>query len=293
MKIILSIIFLMSLMLPSSLPTARPVDFRPLFTIYTASAKGTYYQIGSNIRRACPELNVQVIETDGSLDNLSELVQKPVLKAGNRFALVQSDVFKTLATKQQGLFDGIKVIMPLYQEDITVLVNPESGISTLRDLAGKKVSAGAIGSGVWFTATTIKSQLGIDWVKVDKTQEESMLMVLTGEIDALFIVGGHPLKILNELGPSMKSLVKIINISSTDLNEMYGTTRLAANTYPWQPEAVDLRSTKSLLVAAANVTPSATLALTSCITSNISELRSWGHPKWNEVKLSKAYDNVK
>jgi TRAP-type uncharacterized transport system substrate-binding protein len=103
----------------------------PLLTIYTASAQGTYYQIASDLKRVCSKMNIQVIMTDGSLDNINQLIRDPVMKAGARFAIVQGDVLTSVMNSEAKIKGLIKQDQPLYNEDISILVSKNSNINRL------------------------------------------------------------------------------------------------------------------------------------------------------------------
>lgn len=260
------------------------IDNRPLYTFYTASPRGTYFQFGNDLKKACTNLNIQVVATDGSLDNLNQLIQAPPIKTGYRFAFAQADVLLSVFGDDKVTHDLIKVVMPMYNEDITILVSVNSKIKSIEDLNGKRVAIGQVGSGVWFTANTIKDQLGLHWIPIERSPDESILTVLIGEVDAMFIVQGTPVKILDELGWPMKKFVRLLDMKNVP---GYERSTLAAGTYQWQSEIVELRATKSLMVVAADVPQPAVNAITSCISNNLTELQKWGHPKWNSVKIKK------
>ena len=256
------------------------------YTLFTASTKGTYYQFGQDIQRACPELKVDIVSTHGSLDNINNLVQIPKTNKGYRFAFAQNDVVVSVLGPDKQSSVSVKTISPLYFEDISVLVSTSSNIASIKDLDGKKVSIGVVGSGNWFTANALRSQLGLSWKPVERLPEESILSVITGEIDAMILVTGHPFKLFTDLDEKMKGYVKLISLRDVELNKSYITTKLPAKTYQWQDNVVELRSTPSLLIAATDVPPTAIKELVSCIIDKQAELQKWGHPRWKDVQFS-------
>lgn len=261
------------------------IDRRPIYTIYTASQRGTYYKIAEDIQRACNNLNIQIETTDGSLDNINRLITPQILKTGNRFAFAQIDVLTSIFGSEPHVKPLVQVVLEVYAEDINVFVNKMSKIESLKDLEGKRVAIGVVGSGVWFTANAIKNQLGLNWIAVEKTPEESILEVLIGDIDAMILVAGHPVRMFSELSARMQDRIKLLSLKNAELGRRYSTSQLVERTYLWQPEAVELRSTKSVLIAAKDVPSTSVAELLSCIKSNEAALRRWGHPKWNEVKF--------
>ena len=291
MKFITTILAILALLWPiatnSVQASSHKEDTRPLYTIYTASARGTYYRFGEDLSRACSNLNVQVISTDGSLDNINHLIQPQAIRTGYRFAFVQNDALTSVMGTEPRARNLIKPIMTMYPEDITVLANTGSQINSLKDLDGKRVAVGVVGSGIWFTAATIRAQLGINWIPVERSPEESILAVLVGDVDAMVMVGGHPVKLFSELGSYVKDRVKLVNMTDGELNKLYNISKLPSGTYLWQDQTVELRTTRSAMIAAADVPQSAVDALVACVSTNISELRRWGHPKWADVQLPK------
>ena len=259
---------------------------RPLYTIYTGTPKGTYLQIAEDIQRACPMFEINIEQTQGTLQNLNALITVPVVKNGYRFAFAQKDALDTITSAEPLAKQVYKVVSPLYKEEISILVNKSSNIRTLADLNGKKVAGGTPGSGAWFTSTAIRNALGLKWTQIDKSREESILMVLTGEVDAMIAVGGAPNRLFQELGKSMSERIALLPITSPQLDKIYATTKIPARTYLWQDEEVVTKSTQSILVAAADVPDSAIKELQTCLARNLSSIRKFGHPKWQEITMS-------
>lgn len=247
--------------------------------IFTGSSQGTYYRFAEDIQKVCKGLDIKIVTSRGSLDNLNNLLRDPT--GEQRFALIQSDVLSTVTSSVESPIT-IKRVMSMYREDVTVLVNKKAKIKTLADLSGKRVATGEVGSGTWFTASAIRSKLGIDWAPLERSPEESVLSLIVGDVDAMFIVGGHPLKLLTVLGGSVKDTIEILNINQ---NFRYAKSKLPAYTYPWQPHEVNLRTVQSSLIAAPDVPANTIARLTSCISNAMPELKKSGHPKWRDVRI--------
>jgi TRAP transporter TAXI family solute receptor len=206
--------------------------------------------------------------------------EEEAVKSGARFALTQQDVLGMYL--KQHPTSKIQIVMPMYNEDISVVVNRKSNIKSLKDLAGKRVAIGAPSSGNWFTAHTIQGIIGVTWLSIETPLEESILALLVGDLDAIIVVAGHPVKLFSALGDKMQSL--IVMLSLPELTQ-YPALKLPSNTYPWQPYDVEARSTRSVLVAASNVSREEIAELLSCISSQRAALRKWGHAKWNDVSF--------
>ena len=278
MSILRTLFLLLCLLAGAGAAAQTPV------TIFTGGTKGTYFRFGEDLQRACTKLNVKLVSTDGSLDNINSLLRKPSAEMGHRFAFVQNDALNAVLSSDPLVRSMVVPVATMYREDIHVLTHRGSKITKLADLNGKRVAIGVPGSGIWFTANAIKSQLNIDWIPVERSPEESVLGVLVGEIDALIAVGGSPIKVFQEMGTFVKDRISLLSLDETQLNALYATSTLPRGTYIWQDNVVELRTTRSSLVAASDVPSSAMQGLARCINENLPELRRWGHQKWNDVQ---------
>jgi len=127
----------------------------------TGGESGTYYAFGSVIaQHATNNTNVAVtgLVGNGSKSNVEELAD------GNaELAFCQSDVM-AYAYNGTNLFeepiDCFSTVAALYMEDVQI-VTTDPSIKTVADLAGKNVSVGAAGSGVYFNAVDILSAYGL------------------------------------------------------------------------------------------------------------------------------------
>ena len=82
-----------------------------------------------------------------------------------------------------------------------VTLDPE--IKTVADLAGKTVSIGAVGSGVYFNALDVLGAYGLtedDIDPVTQNFDDSVESLQDGRIDAAFIVAGAPTTSIVQLG---------------------------------------------------------------------------------------------
>ena len=278
MKILHSLVLVIGLLL-STTNMAEPI------TLYTGFQKGTYNVAGGDLQKACsPKLDITV-EPGGSLTNLNALINTPVYKSGNRFALVQREVYDMVigpVPKPK----PVKRVMPLFQEEITILVNKSKQIKDLRDLAGRRVAAGAAGSGIWVTSALISTTLDLKWLSIERTPEESILLLLTGDIDAMVVVGSHPLRLFRELPSTFSNYVEILDLSGhSKLDSIYPTDAvIPANTYIWQQTPIKTKSTTTYLLAAEDVPPKVIKEFKSCIQTNLPMLKKMGHPKWQTLK---------
>lgn len=169
----------------------------------TGGETGTYYGFGGVLAgyvSGSTDVTVGALPSGGSQANIEDLSADNV-----QLAFVQSDVM-SYAYNGERLFDsavtGFSVVAALYQEPVQIVAaDPE--IKTVADLAGKKVSIGASGSGVYFNAVDILGAYGIDAESgispVYQSFGESAGSLKDGGIDAAFLVAGAPTKAVADL----------------------------------------------------------------------------------------------
>ena len=168
----------------------------------TGGESGTYYAFGSVIaQHASNNAGVKVVglSGNGSQANVQELVDGTA-----DFAFCQSDVM-AYAYNGTNLFDtkveGFSTVAALYMEQVQIVTaNPE--IKNVSDLAGKSVSIGAPGSGVYFNAIDVLGAYGLTEDDIKPTYQsfgDSADALKNGQIDAAFIVAGAPTTAVTDL----------------------------------------------------------------------------------------------
>lgn len=117
------------------------------------------------IKKDLPDVNVSMIETGASVDNVRRMTKKEI-----DFGLVMVDT-SIQAIEGLGPFKDKAVpdLVVLYSHDASSLqfsVRADSGVNQLTDLTGKKFSAGIRGSGAELLTRQIFAELGItpSWV---------------------------------------------------------------------------------------------------------------------------------
>lgn len=255
-------------------------------TLYTGFQKGTYVQIGEDLRQVCtPDLRIDPEVSQGTVSNLHKIITPPVIKTGYRFALIQKDAVDMMTYQLDKR--PYKYVRTLFHEAVVIVVNNRSGIHSVADLNGRRVAGGQTGSGIWFTASAIQNLMNIKWLNIPRTPEESVLMVLTGEIDAMVVVGTHPMRLFSELPPGMDKYISILPLAQETNNMRYlfdGTATIGSETYSWVKNPAKTYTTSTQLIAAADVPDATVKELKSCITQNLTTLKKLGHPGWKSIK---------
>ncbi|WP_279010847.1 TAXI family TRAP transporter solute-binding subunit [Synergistes jonesii] len=226
--------------------------------IGTGSTGGTYYPVGAAMAKvwnsSIPGMKANAQSTGGTAQNLA-LLAKGDAEVG--FA----DGLYYFAYEGKGQFDGkpmknIRGLVPLYAEPIHFLVAKGSGIKSLKDLKGKRVSVGAVGSGTEVTVRTLLKVNGIDPDKDIKAENLGLSDTATAfadkNIDAGLTVGA--------LG--IAGVVEITTIGTAELIDFepdaiknlckelpyYLPFDIPANTYKGQTKPVKAMASWNILV---------------------------------------------
>ncbi|MBR7096071.1 MAG: TAXI family TRAP transporter solute-binding subunit [Clostridia bacterium] len=265
-------------------------------TMGTGGTAGTYYGyggiLGSQIKSAAG-INVNVVSTDGSKANILGI------DAGNyQLGTVQSDVMayawagsRSFAT--EGEIKSFRVVGGLYAEAVQ-LVTMDPTIQSVADLAGKKVSIGAAGSGVYFNAIDVLEAAGLsedDIFAQYQSFADSADALKDGKIDAAFIVAGPPTPAITELFTSNTAyLVPIDGAVAEALQDAcpyYTVHSIPAGTYPGQTAAVNTVTVKATLIVSASASDDDVYNLTKAIFDNIEAITA-AHAKGAELSIANA-----
>lgn len=176
-------------------------------TFTTGGETGTYYAFGSVIAQYVStnsDLNVVAVTGNGSQANIEDM------DAGSyQLGFCQSDVMSyaydgTNLFAESGAVGSFSVAAALYMEQVQIVtMNPD--IKTVADLAGKSVSVGALGSGVYFNALDVLAAYDMSLDDINPVYQsfgDSAESLKDGKIDAAFIVAGAPTTAITDLSTS-------------------------------------------------------------------------------------------
>ena len=204
----------------------------------TGGESGTYYAFGSVIaQHASNNAGVQVVGLvgNGSQANVQELVDGTA-----DFAFCQSDVM-AYAYNGTNLFtekvEGFSTVAALYMEQVQIVTtNPD--IKTVADLAGKAVSIGAPGSGVYFNAIDVLGAYGLTENDIKPTYQsfgDSADALKNGQIDAAFIVAGAPTTAVTDLATTKDTYLVSLDdehiATLLETSDYYTKTVIAKDVY--------------------------------------------------------------
>lgn len=207
------------LLLVAVIGAAAPLAATPVaaqsktrLSIATGGTGGVYYPLGGGmaalISKHIPNTEATAEVTTASVDNVK-------LLHGNRVGMAFSlpdTAWDGYSGQLKGMKDkaNIRSLMALYSNFMHIVAVDGSGIKTVADLKGKRVSTGAPGSGVEVKGLRVLEAYGLTPADL-KTQErlgaaESAGALKDRKIDAFFWDGGLPTAAVLDLAatPGMK-----------------------------------------------------------------------------------------
>lgn len=249
----------------------------------TGGTGGVYYAYGSALAPAIKEAtgwDVTVKETTGSEANL-ELLTGDLAD----LAIVQSDTLQYAAVGE-GSFEGkvlsgYSAVGGLYTEACQIVVTEKSGITSIADLAGKRVSIGAENSGVTRNAEHILRANGLtmDKLKVSRLAfAESAAAMERGELDAFFCTAGAPTNAVSELAE--KTDIRLISPDRRTIDQLmglyncYAMCTIPAGTYKGQNENVITLGVRAVLVASDKLDAAIVKQITGALFQNNGQIQS-------------------
>jgi TRAP transporter TAXI family solute receptor len=278
----------------------------PANSVVTGSERGTYVQIGRDLAKFVAEptgVTLSVLPSKGSAENVRRLRAEP----GVRLALVQSDVYQAFMDEAEAgsaeaadLIKPLRVILPLYDEEIYFVTRADSPLTYIHEIKDKRINIGPVGSGTALSATTLYRQMFGAPINARNasflSNEDALLKLATDRsIDVVVVVAGQPAKLFADMTAQARQYIKLLRLDpqaapSKAAAGTYTASVIRASNYPsWLGDDVPTLTTRAMLVTYNFQTPAARDMLTrfaDSLCSNFAQLKAEGHAKWQEVNLS-------
>ena len=257
----------------------------------TARIGGVYYTFGKELKEILSSEGVKlnIKETAGSAANLR-------LLSGNtiQLAIAQTDVLYDAWTGT-ALFEGEKLqgysaVAGLYTEACQIVTAADSGIQSIRDLQGKKISIGEKESGTEQNAKQIllAYELTEDMLEeVSMNYSEAAEALEKGEIDAFFYTGGAQSAMVDEL--AQKIGLRLLSVDDREKENLlasyqyYFPCTIPAGTYLGQDTDVETIGVRPVLLVSDKVEKDVVRKITKALYQHVQELQA-GIP--TELSLS-------
>ena len=279
---------------------------RPEYKIVTAAERGTYMAIGRDLAKyvaEAAEIDLMVLPSNGSVENVSRLRDE----RGTKLALVQSDVYQAFLDQAASgnpeaarIINPLRVITPLYDEEIYFVVRADSPLNFIHEIAGRKINIGKLGSGSAMSAATLyrlmfKTPMPEDNITTMGNEEALLKLVRDKSIDVAVVVAGQPTPLFLEVEPGVEKYFKLLKLdpsapAAANAGSAYPPGTVRASSYPqWLTTDVPTYAVKTFLVTydyKEKRTIDTLARFGAALCKNFAKLQQEGHPKWQQVNLN-------
>ncbi|VTU45470.1 TAXI family TRAP transporter solute-binding subunit [Variovorax sp. PBL-E5] len=278
---------------------------RAEYKIVTATKTGTYIQIGQDLAKWVAEpadIGLEALDSKGSAENVQRLRYEP----GVKLALVQSDVYQAFLDEAKAgnadagdIIRPLRLIMPLYDEEIYFIVRADSPLNSIHDIKNKKIAVGPLGSGTALTSRTLYQLMFGEPLPPANTQylsnEESLArLTVDKSIDVAIIVAGQPAKLFTDMKAEARNYIKILKLDeaapeTARAKKAYFPAVIRSASYStWLKDDVPTLTVKAYLVTydyGLQSTVGNLMRFADSLCANFDKLQANGHPKWKQVRL--------
>lgn len=213
-------------------------------SIGTGGTGGVYYPLGGGmanvLSRHVPGMQATAEVTGGSVANL-QLIGSAQSYIGLSMTDAALDAYNGV-DRFKGKKVEVRTLMILYPNRMHVVTVEGTGISSMTDLKGKRVSTGSPGSATEVMGFRLIEAAGLDRDKDMRRERlgvaESVNALKDRKIDAFFWVGGLPTAAVTDLAATPGVTIKLVDHSEyvDAMNKKYGNLyvqdAIPMKTYP-------------------------------------------------------------
>jgi hypothetical protein len=278
----------------AALMTTAPAFAQEQLSIATGGTGGVYFPMGGGlaeiINNHVEGFMATAEVTGASVENMGLI------------ATGDADIALALAdTVQQGYtgtgrFEGQQLPMLrgmaiAYANMIQIVALEGSGITSLQDMAGMRVSIGAPGSGTEVNAEAILTANGISYDDIDEQRlnfNETADALANGDIDAGFWSVGAPTSSILNLATT--NSIVMIALSDEEIaaaqaaDPVFARTTLPGGSYEGVADDITVIGVPNVLVVSADMSDDTVYEITKAMFENIADLQAV-HPAANETTV--------
>ncbi|PVH27845.1 TAXI family TRAP transporter solute-binding subunit [Pararhodobacter oceanensis] len=274
--------------------TAAPVLAQSQLSIATGGTGGVYYPMGGGlaeiINNHVEGYSATAEVTGASVENMG------LIATGDAdLALGLADTVQQAQTGT-GRFEGqqlemIRGLASMYANMIQIVTLEDSGITSLADLAGHRVSVGAPGSGTEINANAILEANGISYDDIDEQRlnfNETADALANGDIDVGFWSVGAPTSSILNLATTQS--IRLIQLSDAEIeaamaaNPIFARTSLAGGTYDGVDADTTVLGVPNVLAVSSEMSDDLAYEIANAMFTNIADLQAV-HPAANQTTV--------
>ena len=261
---------------------AVPAQAAEFINILTGGTSGVYYPLGVALSqiysKAIPGSKTAVQATKASAENLN------LLQAGRGEAAIS--LGDSLSDAWQGKEEAsfkvplkkLRTIAALYPNYIHFVAAADSGIKTLADIKGKRISVGAPKSGTELNVREILKAAGISYKDFSKVEylsyAESVELMKNRQLDVTLLSSGLGVAALRDLATSQKVVFLTIpaDIVAKINDPAFQVGVIPAKTYEGQDADVSTISVQNYLVTHEGVSTETVYTMTKSMFENLDQM---------------------
>ncbi|MGA9664091.1 MAG: TAXI family TRAP transporter solute-binding subunit [Pseudomonas alloputida] len=269
--------------------------------ILTGGTSGVYYPVGVGISQIYSHgiegSKTTVQATKASVENLN------LLQAGRgelAFALGDSVADAWKGDAEAGFKTPLKKLRAIagtYPNYIQIVASKESGITSLSDLKGKRISVGAPKSGTELNARAIFKAAGLTYQDMGKVEylpyAESVELIKNRQLDATLQSSGLGQAAIRDLAATLPVVFVPIpaDVVTRIGNNAYQPATIPANTYDGQKADVSTAAINNILVTRADIGDDLAYQMTKLIFENLPRLVT-AHAAAKDIQAENAAKNL-
>ena len=281
-----------------TLPAAARAD--QFVNVLTGGTAGVYYPLGVALAKIygdnIPGARTSTQATKASVENLN------LLQAGKgeiAFTLGDSLIDGWKGVEDAGFkapLDKLRGIAGIYNNYIQVVALKDSGIKTLADLKGKRLSVGAPKSGTELNARAILGAAGLTYADLGKVEylpfAESVELMKNRQLDATLQSAGLGVASIRDLAASVAIEVVAVPAELVEkIGAPYQATKIPAGTYQGQDADVAAAAVPNFLVTHSGVGDELAYQMTAQLFSHLDQMTA-AHNAAKAIKLDNALSGM-
>ena len=249
-------------------------------SIGTGGTGGVYYPLGGGFAAALskhvPGMQATAEVTGGSVANLQLIgTGKPYI------GLSMVDAAKD-AMNAEGKFKekiNLRTLLVLYPNRMHVVTTTATGIKSLKDLKGKRVSVGDIGSATEVMSSRLFEAAGVEVKRERLSVAESVNAIKDRKIDAFTWVGGLPTAAVTDLANTPGVTIQMIDHAEAipamvkKYGNLYYADKISKDVYKGMAADNQIASIANVLVASADMSDDTAYKIVKTILEKRDELK--------------------
>ncbi|MGB7270135.1 MAG: TAXI family TRAP transporter solute-binding subunit [Albidovulum sp.] len=277
-----------------SMGFSTPAAAQEQLSIATGGTGGVYYPMGGGLAEVINNhvegYSATAEVTGASVENMG------LIATGDAdLAIALADTVAQ-AYSGTGRFEGqqlpmVRGLASLYANMIHIVALEGSGITSLEDLRGKRVSIGAPGSGTEVNTGAILAANGITYDDIEEQRlnfNETADALGNGDIDAGFWSVGAPTSSILNLATTQGIVIIALSEAEIDAamaaNDTFAKTTLAGGTYNGVDADIAVLGIPNVLTVSSEMSDDLAYSVTKAMFENIADMQAI-HPAANQTTV--------